>query len=159
MTGSVAVKRLTHKLEPGTQPDARLTLDFAARSKSRLRARLDDGTEVAIVLPRGSRLSGGDLVGAPEGFVIEVVAARETVSRVTTADHLLLARACYHLGNRHVALQVLPGELRYLHDHVLDDMIRKLGLTVETMELAFEPESGAYGSHAHVHGHDHGHGH
>ena len=152
----MSITRLTRKVECGATPAAFLTLDFAARSKSRLRANLDDGTEVAVVLQRGGQLCEGDLLVSQDGLVVEVKAAAEKVSRVTAADELLLARACYHLGNRHVALQILPGELRYLHDHVLDDMVRNLGLEANVTESSFQPEPGAYGDHPHAHGHEHG---
>jgi urease accessory protein len=80
---------------------------------------------------------------------VRVQAAPEPLSVVRSADALQLARACYHLGNRHIPLQILGGELRYLADHVLDHMIEGLGLAVEHRSLPFEPEAGAY------HGHDH----
>jgi hypothetical protein len=80
-----------------------------------------------------------------------VIAAPESVSVVRCADPFLLARACYHLGNRHVPLQIMPGELRYHHDHVLDDMLRQFGLEVTYASLPFEPEAGAYASDAHSH--------
>jgi urease accessory protein len=77
--------------------------------------------------------------------VVRVEAASERVSTVRSDDPLRLSRACYHLGNRHVALQIEPGRLRYLHDRVLDDMVRSLGLEVDTEDAPFEPEPGAYG--------------
>ena len=97
------------------------------------------------------------LADATGAQVIRVLAAPETVSTVRCADPHLLARAAYHLGNRHVPLQIDPGLLRYQHDHVLDDMLRGLGLTVETEQAPFEPEAGAYQSapHSHSHGNDH----
>lgn len=155
----MTVIELRKRIDTGANPDVSLTLDFEARSKSRLRATLDDGNDVAIILPRGNRLRPGDLLGSEDGLVVAVKAATEKVSVVKTSDQLLLARACYHLGNRHVALQILPSELRYLHDHVLDNMVRKLGLDVSLNEAPFEPETGAYGDHAHLHGDHHGHGH
>lgn len=90
-------------------------------------------------------------------MIVEVIAADETVSTVRSDDAVLLARACYHLGNRHVPLQVEAGWCRYLHDHVLDDMVRGLGLSVETETAPFQPEPGAYGgsSGGHTHGHHH----
>jgi urease accessory protein len=88
-----------------------------------------------------------------------VIAAPESVSVVRCADPFLLARACYHLGNRHVPLQIMPGELRYHHDHVLDDMLRQFGLEVTYASLPFEPEAGAYASDAHSHSHSHAHSH
>ena len=93
----------------------------------------------------------------PRGVVV-VRAAAEPVSEVCCGDPLLFARACYHLGNRHVPLQIDDGRLRYQHDHVLDDMLRGLGLQVGFAEAPFEPEPGAYGGSAHGHAHA-GHGH
>jgi urease accessory protein len=103
-------------------------------------------------------LADGALLLADDGAVIAVRAAPETLSAVRTEDPLLLARAAYHLGNRHVPLQVLAGELRYQHDHVLDDLVAALGLAVKVVTAPFQPEGGAYGrgqSHRHEHDHDH----
>ena len=88
-------------------------------------------------------------------------AAAETLSSVVSDDPHLLARACYHLGNRHVSIQIEPGRVSYLHDHVLDEMLQGLGLQVTVTEAPFEPEPGAYGgsadkAHSHHH-HDHHH--
>jgi len=139
-------------------PERVLRLPFGERSKSRLRAVLDNGEDAGIFLERGSILRGGDLLLTDDGRIVEVKAAEESVSTVHTGDALLMARACYHLGNRHVALEIGAGWLRYQHDHVLDDMLRGFGLAV-TVELApFEPEGGAYVSHAHAHSHPHPHG-
>ena len=134
-------------------------LPFAERSRSRLRALLDNGEEAGLFLERGSILRHGDLLLADDGRVVQVEAAPETVSTVRTDDGLMLARASYHLGNRHVALQIGPGWLRYCHDHVLDDMLRGFGLEVQVEHAPFEPEGGAYvaASHAHAHGHAHSH--
>lgn len=126
-----------------------LTLPFELRQKSRLRARLDDAREVALMLPRGSVLRDGDLLRADDGSVIAVRAAVEEVSTARAADALLFARACYHLGNRHVPLQIAGDRLCYLRDHVLDGMVRGLGLTVAHEAQPFEPEAGAYSAHAH----------
>jgi len=110
------------------------------------------------VLPRGQVLRGGDLLLASDGRVIQVEAASETVSTVRSAEPGLLARAAYHLGNRHVALQIGAGWLRYGHDHVLDEMVRGLGLPVTVEQAPFEPEAGAYhGGHEHSPGDGHGH--
>lgn len=111
-------------------------------------------------------LHDGDHLKAENGEIIVVKAAKETVSTLYCEDPLLLARAAYHLGNRHVPLQIMQGVLRYQHDHVLDEMLHGLGLHVDVESAPFEPEQGAYGgghghSHAHdqEHSHDHGHGH
>lgn len=135
--------------------DVRLVLPFEQRSRSRLRARLENGEEAGVFMERGDVLRGGDLLLAEDGRVIEVVAADEVLSRVESADPWQLARVSYHLGNRHVPVQIGAGWLRYPHDHVLDGMVRALGSSV-TLEIApFEPEAGAYGgaadSHAHAH--------
>ena len=135
----------------------KLVLPFGERSKSRLRAVLDNGEEAGLFLERGSILRNGDLLLADDGRVVEVLAASETVSTVHTANPLMLARASYHLGNRHVALEIGAGWVRYQHDHVLDDMLRGFGLEVIVEQSPFEPEGGAYVSAA-THAHPHSHG-
>ena len=134
-----------------------LVLPYSERSKSRLRAVLDNGEEAGLFLERGSILRHGDLLLADDGRVVEVHAAPEAVSTVHTDDALMLARASYHLGNRHVALQIGAGWLRYCHDHVLDDMLRGFGLTVRVELAPFEPEGGAYVAHSNAHSHAHSH--
>lgn len=151
--------RIETKLVKAEKAQASLTLPYELRQKTRLRAKLDDGREAALILPRGHVLRSGECLRADDGTVIAVQAATETVSTATTNDPLLLARACYHLGNRHVALQVGEGWCRYLHDHVLDEMVRGLGLLVRCEEAPFEPESGAYAVGQHTHSHHHGHHH
>jgi len=136
--------------------DRKLKLPFGERSKSRLLALLDNGEEAGLFLERGSVLRHGDLLLADDGRVIAVEAASETVSTVHTDDAVMLARASYHLGNRHVALQIGSGWLRYQHDHVLDDMLRGFGLDVRVDEAPFEPEGGAYVAANHSHAHPHG---
>lgn len=157
--------RVERRVQEGTPTDV-LSLPYDERKKSRLRARAESGREVAIVLERGSTLRNGDLLAAEGGEILLVRAAAESVSDVTSADAVLLAKAAYHLGNRHVPLQIERGALRYQHDHVLDDMVGALGLLVTPRTAAFEPEGGAYaGGHSHSHGsseghtHSHGHGH
>lgn len=140
--------------------DLTLTLPYELRQKSRLRAMLDNGEEIGLLLPRGTVLRGGDCLKAENGAVILVQSAEEVVSSVSETNPTLFARACYHLGNRHVPLQIGDGWLRYLHDHVLDDMLRGLGLQVSSERAPFEPEAGAYGGrHHHHHEHDHAHDH
>ncbi|KAB2930420.1 MAG: urease accessory protein UreE [Candidatus Contendobacter sp.] len=146
--------QIVERLSADLPTRATLTLPFDLRQKSRLRTRLDSGEEVGLFLPRGTVLRHGDRLRTADGRVIEVRAAPETVSTARTDEPLLLARAAYHLGNRHVALEIGPGWLRYLHDHVLDGMARELGLTVIDEQAPFEPEAGAYGG-GHHHGHDH----
>jgi len=135
---------ITQRLAEPQTAEACLILPFESRQKSRLRARLDTGEEVGLMLERGTLLRGGDCLLDADGRVIEVIAAPETVSVVAAEDPWDLARAAYHLGNRHVSLQVAGRTLRYLHDHVLDGMVRGLGFMVSVDELPFEPEAGAY---------------
>ncbi len=121
---------------------------------------MDSGEEVGLMLPRGTVLRGGDRLQVSDGRLVEVVAAPEQVSIVRSGDARTLARAAYHLGNRHVAVQLTSDSLRFLRDHVLDDMLRGLGLKVEADVLPFEPEAGAYStSHSHDHSQEHEHGH
>lgn len=144
-------------------PTVHLTLPYDSRTKSRLRTRLNSGEEIGLFLERGTVLRGGDRLEADDGRIIAIIAAEEEVSTVHSADAGMLARVSYHLGNRHVPLQIGIGWVRYLHDHVLDDMVRGLGLNVVVERAGFEPEAGAYSGAAamtyHYHGgHGHSHG-
>lgn len=137
----------------GTEADEQLLLPFDTRCKSRLRTRLASGEECGLFLPRGGVLRGGARLLGNDGRVVEVVAAPELLLEALSDDPLQLARAAYHLGNRHVAVQILPGRLRCARDHVLGEMLMGLGLPVAEVEAPFEPEAGAYGGHgAHGHG-------
>lgn len=133
----------------------RLLLPFESRCKSRLRTRLASGEEAGLFLERGRVLRDGDRLLGNDGRVVEVIAAPEMLMQAASDDPLQLARAAYHLGNRHVAVQILAGRLRFAQDHVLGEMVRGLGLTVTELEAPFEPEAGAYGAHG---GHGHGTG-
>ena len=149
---------LTRRVSGG-EPVATLTLPLEKRIRSRQRVTLDDGTTAGVFLPRGQALRDGDLLADAEGTVVAVRAAPEPLSEVRCDDALALARACYHLGNRHVPLSIAAGQVRYPHDHVLDDMLRGLGFAPTFVEAPFEPEPGAYGGSAHGHTHNHAHGH
>lgn len=119
---------LTQRVETPAQATASVTLPIDVRVKSRIKVTLNDGRQAGLLLPRGLLLRGGDILSNENGSeFIEVIAADEAVSVVRCEDPFMLAKACYHLGNRHVPLQIMPGELRYHHDHVLDDMLRQFG--------------------------------
>ena len=142
---------------------ARLELPFEQRQRSRLRTQLASGEAVALLLPRGEILRGGDVLQADDGRLVLVVAANETLLHVECAHPHDLARAAYHLGNRHVAVQVGDGFLRLAADHVLEDMLRGLGAKLTPITAPFEPEGGAYHGHQgeghdHAHHHHHAHG-
>ncbi|MCW4446912.1 urease accessory protein UreE [Vibrio splendidus] len=136
-------------------PDGYLSLPIDSRIKSRLKVMLDDGRNAGLFLPRGHILRGGEQLSSECGLVVEVKAAPETVSTVYCEDLLLLTRVAYHLGNRHVPLQVEAGWVRYQHDHVLDEMVEGLGAKVTTEKQPFEPEGGAYGGRSGGHHHHH----
>lgn len=127
-----------------------LELDFSYRTKSRLRAKLGSGEEVGLFLPRGTILRGGQKLHGNDGRIVVVVAAPEQLLEVRCADALELARAAYHLGNRHVAVELGEGWLRIQTDHVLEAMLTGLGADVVPVTAPFEPEAGAY-----AHGHQH----
>ncbi len=130
---------------------AQLKLTFDLRQKSRLRTKLVDGEEAWLMMPRGEILRGGDLLHAVDGRIVEVVSETEDVLHVTCVDAAALARAAYHLGNRHVPVQVGDGFLRIAADHVLAGMLTGLGASLTPMHAAFEPEAGAYGGGHHHH--------
>jgi urease accessory protein len=134
--------------------DAELVLSYELRQKCRFTALLSSGEEVAVVLPRGGVLHDADILRAEDGRAVRVVAAKERLLRVAAADAQALARAAYHLGNRHAALQVGSDFLQLPYDHVLADMLQRLGAQVTEVSAPFEPEAGAYGGGAHHHGHD-----
>jgi len=134
----------------------RLVLPFELRCKSRLRTRLESGEEAGLFLERGAVLRAGDKLQGNDGRIVVVIAAPEAVTEARGDDPMLLARAAYHLGNRHVPVQVEQALLRFGRDHVLGEMVRGLGLDIVETEAPFEPESGAYGGHG---GHAHPHGH
>jgi urease accessory protein len=153
LNASTPLLLISERLSAPRTAQLRLELPFEQRSRSRFRARLETGEEVGVVLARGQILRGGDLLLASDGRVVEVGAASEWVSTLRAADARQLARLAYHLGNRHVALQIGADWLRYSHDHVLDDMARGLGAELTVEQAPFEPEAGAY------HGSDHGSAH
>lgn len=143
-----------------------LELTYEKRTRSRLRATTQSGIEVGLFLPRGRVLAEGDRLLATDGSVVVIRARPEKLSQVCCDDPLLLSRAAYHMGNRHEPLEIQPGQLRYLCDHVLDAMLVGFGLKVESVHAPFNPEPGAYHNHAHsvatppapllrLHGHGH----
>uniref|UniRef100_UPI003566D243 urease accessory protein UreE n=1 Tax=Hydrogenophaga sp. TaxID=1904254 RepID=UPI003566D243 len=146
-----------------------LELDWDLRQKSRFDALASDGERVGVFLPRGTLVRGGDVLVTQDGALLRVVAAPQAVLRITpcTEHHHTdpafdLMRAAYHLGNRHVPIELKPDHLKIEPDHVLADLLRAMHLTVREVNEAFEPEGGAYASHASGHGHkhaDHDHGH
>ncbi|OGA98413.1 MAG: Urease accessory protein UreE [Burkholderiales bacterium RIFCSPHIGHO2_12_FULL_69_20] len=146
---------------------AAVQLDWDVRQKSRFDTTDSLGRVLGVFLPRGTVVRGGDLLVAEDGSLVQVQAAPQPVLEVRHCpEHgspFDLLRAAYHLGNRHVALELKPDHLKLEPDHVLADMLRQQHLIVTALAAPFEPEGGAYAAggpgHAHGPAHDHGHDH
>ena len=151
---------------------ATITLDWDTRQKSRFEATDSRQQTVGIFLPRGQVVRGGDLLVGEDGSFLSVQAAAQPVLKITHCPHhgtlFDLTRAAYHLGNRHVPIELQADHLKIEPDHVLKEMLESMHLIVNSVEESFEPENGAYGGHHgghqaghadHAHPHDHGHGH
>ena len=140
---------------------ATVALDWDVRQKSRFDAMDSTGRALGVFLPRGTLVRGGDVLVLEDGSLVRVQAAPQEVLRITAcAQHgsaFDLTRAAYHLGNRHVPIELKPDHLKIEPDHVLADMLRAMHMTVVTVHEAFEPEGGAYSSHGHTQGHSHDH--
>ncbi len=140
---------------------ATIELDWDVRQKSRFDTTDSLGRALGVFLPRGTMLRGGDLLVAEDGSLVRVIAAPQPLLAVTHCpEHgsaFDLLRAAYHLGNRHVQLELRPDRLLLEPDHVLADMLRQRHLIVNDTIEAFEPEAGAYAAGGHGHGHAHAH--
>ena len=132
-----------------------LELDWDVRQKSRFEATDSLGRQLGVFLPRGTLVRGGDVLVAEDGSMVRVLAAPQPVLRITHCTvhgtPFDLTRAAYHLGNRHVPIELKPDHLKIEPDHVLADMLRAMHLTVAEGEEAFEPEGGAYSASGHGH--------
>ncbi len=135
---------LTKILQGYRGPATALTLDYDQRQRSRQRVRLDDGRVAFLLLPRGTTLRDGDCLRGDNGRIIRIRSADESVSTITAGEPALLARAAWHLGNRHEPAQIGAGWLRYRQNPVLDEMLRGQGLAPYHEQAPFEPEGGAY---------------
>ena len=148
---------------------ATVELDWDVRQKSRFDTTDSLGRHLGVFLPRGTLLRGGDVLVVEDGSMVRVLAAPQPVLRIsacpTHGSPFDLTRAAYHLGNRHVPIELKPDHLKIEPDHVLADLLRAMHLIVNTVEEAFEPEGGAYSAATHAshhhggHAHDEHHGH
>lgn len=138
-------------------------LDWDIRQKSRFEATDSAGRQIGVFLPRGTVARGSDVLVAHDGSLIKVWAAAQTVLKITHCQNhgtaFDLIRAAYHLGNRHVPIELKPDHLKIEPDHVLADMLRAMHLIVTEVSEPFEPENGAYATGGHFGGHHHGHEH
>jgi len=137
------------RMPAGTSATATVTLAYEARRKSRQKVRIDGGEEAGVILPWGETLRHGDVLATASGIVVRILAASEPVMVIRCSHPRELARVAYHLGNRHVAVEVSESVLKITPDHVLRAMVEGLGAHVELSTQPFEPESGAYGGHMH----------
>jgi len=145
---------LNTKLEKADQIDGELILPYDQREKSRLRATMVSGEDVAVFTVRGTILRDGDILRGDDGRIVKITAAKEPTYRVEALNPHQLLRCAFHLGNRHTQAQIGNGFLRIRKDAVLKEMLEGLGAKVEEELAAFEPESGAYGGGHHHHGDD-----
>lgn len=142
---------ITQRINAAGKVDDYIELPFVLRQKSRLRVTTKAGIDAGLFLDRGIILRDGDLLKSDSGLVMQIIAAKEAVYDVVAKTPQALMCAAYHLGNRHVPLQVGDGWLRLEQDHVLKEMLLGLEMKVTEVEAPFEPEAGAYGG-----GHRHG---
>ncbi|WP_095596927.1 urease accessory protein UreE [Actibacterium pelagium] len=133
------------------QPTAKVSLDYDGRFLRRKVLRLDDGQSLLVDLPNTTSLDHGGVLILEGGGEVEVVAAPEPLLEVTGDD---LTRIAWHIGNRHTPCQIEGGRLLIQRDHVIRDMLGKIGATVREVEEPFTPEGGAYG-HGRTHSHAH----
>lgn len=134
-------------------------LDYAQRSAGGMTATGLKGGRFEIALAQPARLRTDDALLLEDGSLLEVVAAPEPLVEARMADVAALARLAWHLGDRHVPVQMLPNRIRARREPVIEDLLKALGAKVTPLDAPFEPEGGAYESHAHDHAHDHAHGH
>ncbi len=156
------MRRATHVLTPDEHSDQKiaghLRLDHHHRHRRRLTLKTEEGETILLDLPAAVHLRGGDKLLLDDGAILGVEALDEPLLQITAADISALIRIAWHLGNRHLPTQLLGTELRIREDHVLEDMVRRLGATVTHVVAPFDPEGGAYaGSAGHQHGHAHEH--
>ena len=138
---------LTERIEAAERYDAVISLDYDSRKRGRLKTLTETDEEAGLFLDRGQILSEGDYLKATDGRVVLVKAATEKLTEASTTDPILLAKICYHLGNRHTPVEIQRGSVRFQPDHVLADLCRYWGLEVTGFEGSFNPERGAYGQH------------
>lgn len=155
----IFTKVLETELPQGAASES-ISLSFDDRKRGRLKIITDNGNDAGIQIERGQVLRHGTVLTNDANDYLLIMASNEKVSTAYVENKTLFARGCYHLGNRHVPLQIGEGFLRFQEDYVLDDMLHGLGIHVKHEEAPFEPENGAYApgeGHSHNHGHSHDH--
>jgi urease accessory protein len=158
------MRRVEHVEPSGSWPrgSARttVTLGYDDRHRRRVRLVADDGGEFLLDLAEAIVLREGDGLCLDDGVWLAVRAAAEEVCDIACPTPEALARIAWHLGNRHLPVQIVAGGLRIRDDHVIVTMLEGMGAAVTRKKAPFDPEGGAYArshAHAHAHGHDHQH--
>ncbi|EJA7355491.1 urease accessory protein UreE [Vibrio parahaemolyticus] len=136
--------------------DDAIVLPYEMRQRGRFRVSSKTGLDVGVFLPRGDVLKNGDCLFTECGKVFRVEAQEEEVVTAEAKDWLTFAKACYHMGNRHVPMEIGERWLRFQPDHVLQEMVELFGLECQQHQAMFNPESGAYHGGGHSHG-EHSH--
>lgn len=153
------IEARAHTHDPA-DPNGSITLAYSERYRRRMKMRTDQGQEFLLNLHEATELRDGHGLQLEDGAIILVKAANEPVADIVCADRQHLVRVAWHLGNRHLPTQIMGDRLRILQDHVIEEMARGLGATVERKDAPFNPEGGAYGhgrTQSHEHGHTHAH--
>jgi urease accessory protein len=132
-----------------------VTLDYDTRQKARIKTITDNGVAIGIFVDRGNPLRVGEILKTECGLYLQVKGANEPVTTANSKDWLAFSKVCYHLGNRHTKVQIGERWLRFKTDHVLQELAKNHGLTIDNTPAVFEPESGAYSKGAHSHSHEH----
>jgi urease accessory protein len=132
-----------------------ITLDAHERHRRRVMMRAERGTKFLLDLPKATALHDGDGLVLDDGAMVRVVGRPEPLVEIAAADAHELARLAWHIGNRHIDVEIVGDRLRIRRDHVIETMLRGLGATLSPVEAPFNPEHGAYHGHSHHHGHGH----
>jgi urease accessory protein len=135
-----------------------ITLDAHERHRRRVVLTGEGGTKFLLDLPQAVALHDGDGLVLDDGAIVRIVGRPEPLVEIAAADAHELARLAWHIGNRHIDVQIAGDRLRIRRDHVIEEMLRGLGARLSVLDAPFDPEHGAY-DHRHGHGHDHGHDH
>ena len=146
-----AFERYSHSHDPIVDS---VVLDHDTRKKARIKTKTESGLDIGIFMERGHPLLVGEVLKTECGKFIQVIGKAEDVSTASANDWFTFSKICYHLGNRHTALQIGELWLRFKPDHVLEELAENFGLTIDHTPAIFEPESGAYGGKSHSHSHD-----
>jgi urease accessory protein len=124
-----------------------IALDAHERHRRRIVLTGERGTTFLLDLPRATALRDGDGLLLDDGAIVRIAGRKEPLVEITAASPSELARLAWHIGNRHIDVQIVGDRLRIRRDHVIEDMLRGLGARVAPIEAPFEPEGGAYAHH------------